>query len=199
MRPPRAGSYAGPNRIKRRATFRAALPALVAAAALLAPAPADGQQDPVQLYLRAVADHFDLPASEVRVLSEWRIGPEEVPVALFISREAGISADALLVRKRGGRGWGEISRQHGLGADVFHVPLPPGTPAGPLTPVYESFRATPTSGWGSLVLEDEALIQLVNLHVLSEYLRTPPDRVLQAWGEAGSFVDAYVALLRAGG
>lgn len=158
-----------------------------------------GQQASVDAYLGGLAGHFGLPAAEVRVLSEWDIEPEEVAVVLFLAREGGVSPDALIALHGGGRGWSQLATRYGLHAGAFHVPLAESASAGPLSPVYDRFRGTPRGQWSSITLGEDELVQLVNLRVLSDYLNVPPGRVVQAWQQSGSFVEAYRALVRSGG
>jgi hypothetical protein len=173
----------------------AALLTLVFAVAL-APDRAAAQDEAVAAYYRGVADHFGLPATEIRLLAESGVQPEEVAVALFLAREAGVSADALVALRKGGRAWNELARRYDVGPDRFHVPVQGSVSTGPLTSAYEAFRGTPTSEWDAIRLDDAAVVHLVNLRVLSEYLGAPPDQVLRAREREGSFIRAYGALLR---
>jgi hypothetical protein len=157
------------------------------------------QDDAVAAYHRAVADHFGVPTSEIQILAQSGLQPEEVPVALFLARQAGVSADALVALKRGGRGWGDLARRYDLGPGVFHVPVEGPVGQGVLAQTYESFRTTPTAEWRGLRLSDEEVIHLVNLRILSEYLAVPPRRVLDARERAGSYIAAYGALVRGRG
>lgn len=180
------------------------IPALTLLFALLAPLAGPGgvltaQDAAVQAYYGGIADHFDLPAEEVRVLSEWQIQPEEVPVALFMARQGGISVDALMALEGGGQSWSALAARYDLGASHFHVPLPAGAAAGLLSSLYERFAATPRDRWDTLTLSDAEIVHLVNIRVLSEHFDTPPARVLEARSRSGSFVEAYRSLARSGG
>jgi hypothetical protein len=157
------------------------------------------QDASVDAYLGGLAGHFGLPAAEVRVLSEWDIEPEEVAVVLFLAEEGGVSSDALIALHRAGRSWTQLAERYGMHAGTFHVPLAESASAGPLSAAYERFRGTPRAQWSSIDLDEDELVQLVNLKVLSDYLNVPPGRVVGAWEQAGSFVGAYGALVRSGG
>ncbi len=157
------------------------------------------QEDAVASYYRGVADHFGLPPSELRVLAEWRLQAEEVPVVLFLARHAGISADALVALKRGGRSWAELAERYDVGPGAFHVPLQASSPPGTLASAYEQFRSTPSGGWDRIRLDDGDVVQLVNLKFVTEYVGAPADRVLQLRQREGSYVAAYGALMRSGG
>ena len=145
-------------------------------------------------YYGAVGEHFKVPASEVMILSEWRLGAEEIPVVLYVARQGGISPEAVMALRRTGQGWPALARRYQLDAVSFHVPLD-GSP-GLLARVYDAYRSRPRSEWSAIELQSEDIVGLVNLRVLSEFLQVGPGAVLQARDRAGSWVAAYRALAR---
>lgn len=173
----------------------------VATVALVAALPSvlSGQVHPevLEAYYRAVGDHFRVSAQEVRNLSEWRLEPDEVPVVLFLAERGGISADALVALRRGGRGWGELAMRYDVGADDFHVPVSAAA-AGPLSGTYERYASTPPGAWPTMPLSDDEVVGLVNLRVLSAATGASPARVLEARTRTGSYVAAFGSLLRGG-
>lgn len=146
-------------------------------------------------YFRAVGDHFRIPVDEVRVLGEWDLSTDEIPVVLFFARHGGVSADALVALKRGGRSWADLADRYGLDAGVFHVPLDGSASAGSLASVYERFRALPSARWGEITLRDADIVRLVNVRVISEVLRVSPASAVEAFDRTGSFVAAYRSLV----
>lgn len=146
-------------------------------------------------YFRAVGEYFDVGEDEVGIIGEWRLAPDEVPVVLFLAGRAGISPDALIGLRRGGRPWMEVAGRFGLDAGDFHIPLPEGAELGPLAGIYEEFRGRPPGGWSRIILRDPDIVALVNIGVLSEVTGSAPLRVLQCFTEAGSFMEAYPVLL----
>ena len=148
---------------------------------------------------RAVAEHFNVPEREVQTLSEWELDAGELPVVLELARQAGVSTEALLALRRGGRSWTELAARYGLGAADFHVVLPSGAPTGPLGRAYGLFRETPRGDWGGIELEESELVALVNLDFVSDFLRVEPGEVLRAVEREGSFMAAFAALMRAKG
>ncbi len=151
-----------------------------------------------EAYFRAVADHFQVPLEEVAVVGDWDLAPDEVPVVLFLSKSAGVSPDALIAMRRGGKLWREVATRFGLSGRSFHLPLPEGEPLGSLARAYNEFRGHPPGDWPQIELEDFEIIALVNLRVLSEQVGVPPLQVLQSHAEAGSFLAAF-AILRGHG
>ena len=163
--------------------------ALVIAGSLAAQTP---DREALDAYYRAVGQHFGVPPSEVIVLSEWRLPPEEIPVVLYIADRGGISPDAVVALRQGGTGWPVVARRYALDAGSFHVRIDGN--AGSLARLYEEYAARPQAQWSSIQLSDGDVIALVNLRVLSEVLRGTPLAVLQARDRAGSWVAAYRAL-----
>lgn len=172
-----------------RPSVSAALPALAAALALSAPGSARAQQDgDAGSYLRAVSEHFRIPAAEVAVLSRWGLPAGEIPVVLFLSAETGVSPDVVVAQRRRGAEWMEIARGYSVHAGAFHVPLdgPPGFLAG----AYERFGSVDALGWSSIPLSDAEVAGLVNVRFLSQHMGVPPARVLAELGR-GDAVAGY--------
>lgn len=168
------------------------------AAALLAPPVAAQEDDAVGAYFRAVAEFFELPPSEVEILREWRLDREEVPVVLFVAGRTGVSPEALAQLRRSGRPWTELVGRYGLDASHFHVPLPQDAPAHAVADAYAQFRATPASRWREVTLTDRDIVVLVNVRMVAQTLRLPPELVLARQGTTSSFVELYAQLLRRG-
>ena len=147
-------------------------------------------------YFRAVGEHFEVPLQEVKVLAGWELTSDEVPVALFLARRAGVSSDALIGLRRGGRSWIEVAARVGLGARAFHISLPEGESLGLLNRASGEFRSRPVREWDEIQLDDPEVIALVNIRVLSEQVGVPPLLVLRSREEAGSYTAAYPLLRR---
>jgi hypothetical protein len=148
-----------------------------------------------EAYFGAVAEFFQLPRSEVAILGDWRLGAEEIPVVLFVARRAGVSPEALVALRRSGRGWAELATRYRLDATHFHVPLPDQASAGVLAAVFGRYRALPPARWSEVVLSDDDIVGLVNLRVLAQTLRVPPEVVLQSAG-GGPWYEVYVRMIR---
>ena len=155
------------------------------------------EQDAARLaYFRAVASYFGLPATEITILGDWELPPDEIPVVLFVASRAGVSPEALLALRTSGRSWGELTRRYGIGASALHLPLSQGAFAGPLASTYDRFRATPVAEWGSINLTDPEIVTLVNVRVLSESLDMSPGEILGSVGASPTFVHLYQRLIR---
>lgn len=155
----------------------------------------EGEDRSRQAYFEAVAEFFRMPRSEVSILGQWRLAPDEVPVALFLANRAGVSPEALVSLRRSGRGWAELVVRYHLNAAQFHVPLPDDASAGMLDRVYERYRGLPTGRWGEIALEDRDIVALVNLRLLAQTVRVAPAAIL-AMPWTGSWVEMYTNLIR---
>lgn len=147
-------------------------------------------------YLRAVAGYFQMPESEVSILAHWDLPTDEIPVALFVARRAGVSAEALVALRESGRTWTSLAGSYNVGANALHVPLHDPGSAGVLRRAYESFGQAPVSEWSSIRLDDREIVALVNVRVLADALGVAPDEVARRTGSSSSFVELYAQLLR---
>lgn len=171
---------------------------------LLGLGPEVAAQQPVsqavrEAYLRTVGEFFRLPLEEVVLIAEGGLPPDEVPVVLFLAQRAGVSPDALVGLRKGGRPWRDVAARYGLGAQIFHLALPEQQPLGFLGRAMDLYRGTPARDWPGLRLEDDEIVGLVNLRVLSQQVQVAPLEVLRCREDAGSFVACYPRLRRGGG
>lgn len=147
-------------------------------------------------YFRAVGSYFGISRSEVTILSDWNLPPDEIPVALFIANRAGVSPDALLALRRSGATWTELADRYSIGARALYLPLREGASAGVLAAPYEAFRSTPVGDWDSIRLTDADIVALVNIRMLSEGLGVTAEEVFRHTPRVSSFVELYAALIR---
>ncbi len=149
-----------------------------------------------EAYFRAVGEFFDVPSSELEILRDWSLPPDEIPVILFVADRAGVVPEALVALRRSGESWARLAERYGVGAPELHVPVPDQAATGPLTSVYQSFRDLPTSRWREIQLAPEDIVALVNLRLLSQTLGVSPAEVLSRAGSTDSFVQLYGELIR---
>ena len=145
----------------------------------------DAPESPPQAvgaYFRAVGEYFGVTASEIDILGDWELPPEEIPVVLFVATRVGVSPEALVGLRRSGDGWGEIVKRYGLGADVLYLPIPQGASAGRLQGLYDHLSSTPVNGWGEVALDADAVVTLVNVRLLVHVSGLTPVEVLQTIG-----------------
>ena len=149
-----------------------------------------------EAYFRAVGEYFEVPLQEVTIISGWELSPDEVPVVFFLAQRAGVSPDALIGVRRGGRPWAEVASRFGLGPRAFHIPLPDDADLGSLSRAYGEFRRRSPGDWAQVRLEDMDIVALVNLRVLASQTGVAPLQVLRMREQAGSFLSCYPLLIR---
>lgn len=147
-------------------------------------------------YFRAVAGFFNLPMSEIAILGDWDLEPDEIPVVLFMARRGGVSPEALVALRGSGQSWGALADRYRIGPGSFHVPVRDDALAGILAAVYEGYRTTPVSDWGGMRLSDGDIVALVNVRLISQSLGLPAERVLARTSTSTSFVQLYGQLKR---
>ncbi len=146
-------------------------------------------------YFEAVADYFSVAPVEVSILGEWDMAAEEVPVVLFVARRAGVPPDVVVAQRQTGLSWSEVAGRYRMNASAFHVPVG-ADGGGSLSRALEAYRTTPEPDWFRIELDDPEIVSLVNLRFMSQNLSLPPDEVLRARDQAGSYVVGYRDLQR---
>lgn len=147
-------------------------------------------------YFEAVARYFRVPTSEVTILADWEIAPDEIPPILFVAAHAGVSPEALVALRRSGIGLGDLSGRYHIGAAALHVPVRDEAPTGALTAAYGRYRTTPVGEWPSIGLSDDDVIALVNVRVIAQTLGLPAEEVIRQTDSASSFVELFARLRR---
>ena len=147
-------------------------------------------------YFEAVAGFFRMPPSEVVILGDWEIAPDEIPVVVFVARHAGISPEALVALRRSGRSWSDLVEQYGIGPPALHVPIRDQAPAGALAVAYERYRGTPVADWARIPLSDADIVALVNVRVIAQTLGLSAEEVIRHTGSVSSYVELFAQLSR---
>jgi hypothetical protein len=147
-------------------------------------------------YVRLMSIHFELPSGEAERLLEGRLAADELPVVLFLARESGIAAPALVAMRRAGSAWSALGRRAGVGGDRFHVEIPDAAVDARVVRIQERFSATPRSGWAALDFTDDEVITLVHLQVLTRQFNVPVEQVLRARADAATWIEVPARLAR---
>lgn len=156
------------------------------------PTPVGAQISPAtERYFGAVSEHFRVSLEEVRILSEWRLSPDEIAVVIFVAARAGVSSDAVATLRGDGRSWDSVTRRFGLGPVDFHIPFTEDVSQGLLARAYAEFGDRPRNEWDGLRLRDQEIIALVNIRFLAVHMRIPPERILEAVDRTNTFVGAH--------
>ena len=140
--------------------------------------------DTGDVFLAISARYFD---SDRETLSRWEDryrDPDDLAVALFISRHSGRSLEAVYELRRSGLSWWEISLRFGIAVDVWFAPVDrdPGPPYGKAHGYWKKRRPDRDSRVG---LSDGDLRDLVALRVVHEYYGVSVDLAME-WRSSGS-------------
>lgn len=135
----------------------------------------------------AVANYYHVPEREVIVIRERRIPDDEIPVALFIARHAGVPWTRVVDMRLRGASWWDISVRLGVSPDVYYIPVAvsPGPPYGRALGHYKKKHK---KEWRTIVLTDADVVNLVELRFLSEHYRVAPERIIELRGKDRDFV-----------
>lgn len=147
-------------------------------------------------YFRSVAGFFSVPMTEIAILSDWDLPPDEIPVVLFMARRAGISPEALVALRSGGRSWASLADRYLVTASTLHVPIRDEASAGALSVAYSQYRQTPVGGWSTIRLTDADIIALVNVRVIAQALGVSAEEVLRRTASTLTFVELHAQLKR---
>ena len=135
----------------------------------------------------AVANYYQVPEREVIVIRERRIPDDEIPVALFIARHAGVPWTRVVDMRLHGTSWWDISVRLGVSPDVYYVPVAvvSGPPYGRALGHYKNKHR---KQWSTIVLSDADVVNLVELRFLSEHYHVAPERIIELRGKDRDFV-----------
>jgi hypothetical protein len=145
----------------------------------------------------AVANYYQVPEREVIVIRERRIPDDEIPVALFIARHAGVPWGRVVDMRLRGASWWDISVRLGVSPEVYYVPVTvvSGPPYGRALGHYKKKNR---KEWRTIILTDADMVNLVELQFLSEHYHVAPERIIEMRGHDRDFV-AIHADVRGGG
>jgi len=135
----------------------------------------------------AVANYYHVPEREVIVIRERRIPDDEIPVALFIARHAGVPWTRVVDMRLRGDSWWDISVRLGVSPEVYYVPVAvvSGPPYGRALGHYKNKHR---KQWSTIVLSDADVVNLVELRFLSEHYHVAPERIIELRGKDRDFV-----------
>ena len=135
----------------------------------------------------AVANYYQVPEREVIVIRERRIPDDEIPVALFIARHAGVPWGRVVDMRLRGASWWDISVRLGVKPEVYYVPVAvvSGPPYGRALGHYKKKHR---KQWSTIVLSDADVVNLVELRFLSDHYHVAPERIIELRGRDRDFV-----------
>lgn len=126
----------------------------------------------VRGFYLAAGDYFRVEPREVMVISRRSIRDIEVPVALFIAREARVSPEMVVGLRTAGRSWMEITLHFGLRPDIYYMPGLEWRDR-PYPGHYGGYKYGRHGSWRRAMLDDDEVIVLVNMRFMSEHYGYP--------------------------
>ncbi|MDH3627171.1 MAG: hypothetical protein OEV00_11370 [Acidobacteriota bacterium] len=124
--------------------------------------------DDGELYVAISSRYFDRDHDTVRQVAVRYDNPDDLAVALFVSRHSGQNADQIWQLRRQGRSWWQISAHLGLNHDVWFVPVEraPGPPYGKAYGYWKKHRQNRRAAF---TLSDADARNLVAVRMISDY------------------------------
>lgn len=152
----------------------------------------------MQSFYVSVGAYFHVPEAGVAAVKErYRLADEELPVVFFLAARAGVEPSAVVELRLGKMSWWDIGLRFGLNPEIFFVPVAAkriGPPYGRAYGYYKRLRGQ--KHWGTIVLYDEDVINLVNLRFISMHYGVPAERVMEMRGRGSSFLDIHEKVLK---
>lgn len=145
--------------------------------------------DDGRLFVNVSSRHFDVPVPVIERSMPRLRNPDDMAVALFLSKAAGQPLDVVVNARIGGAGWWDVGVRYGVPADTWFVPVPraPGPPYGKAYGHWKKHRAEKHA----MRLTDKEARDLVVVRVMHEYYGLPVDRAMAARAR-GTRVDRLV-------
>jgi hypothetical protein len=149
----------------------------------------------------AVGDHYRVaPRVVVDLRTRYRLLDEELPIVFFLAARAHVAPQAVIDLRLGRMSWLDIALRLRLSPDIFFLPGAAERIGPPYGNAYGYYRKHGRAGdWGSLVLSDREVIDLVNLRFMSEYHGLGPDVIVGMRGRHKSFVAIHDEIGRSKG
>lgn len=145
-------------------------------------------EEGVRSFYLTIGDYFKRPEREVIVVHERGLPDEEIPVAFFVAGRAHVAPRVIIDLRLHGMHWMDICGRYRLSPGIFYVAVPVEVTGPPYGRAYGYYRKHPRKQWRTIVLDDDEVVNLVNLRVMSEHYGVPPDEIIRRRSEGRSFI-----------
>lgn len=150
-----------------------------------------GTEGITSFYL-AIGEYYRVPQREIIVIREQRIPDYEIPVVLFIAKQAKLAPATIVSYRERGWPWMRVAVHLGLRPDIFYVPVEDMHDYGPpYGHAYGHYKNKPKKQWRAIQLDDDDVVNLVNLRFISERYGYPPEKVIRMRSEGRDFVGIH--------
>ena len=130
-------------------------------------------------FFLAVGDYFRIPQTEVIIIRERGTPADEIPVVLFIAKRAHVEPEIVMDFRLRNNTWLYTTLRFGLGPEIFYVPVDMVIKDSLYGKAYGYYKHKPRKEWKTIVLSDNDIVNLVNLKLMSEYYRYPPEEIIK--------------------
>lgn len=145
-----------------------------------------GGNDGIDGFHVSVGEYYRVPQREVIVVHDRGICDEDLPVVFYLAQRARVHPDSIVMLRKRGMSWMNITLHFGLSPEIYYVPVPVGY-GYPHGHAYGHYRHHPRNEWRRMVLRDRDIVNQVNLRFISEHYRYSPERVMKYRSEGRSF------------
>jgi len=180
----------------KRKLLLALVAALLAAPAVMAGVDIDfganvNVNDHTNLFFSISSRYYDRDRATVSSFGARFGDPDDLSVALFINRYCGRSLDEILVLRRQGLSWWDVSVRYRVPLDVWFVPVArdPGPPYGK---AYGHWRKHERDRNAVVVLRDPDIRNLVAVRMIHDYYGVPVETAME-WRASGRKVHTVMA------
>lgn len=152
----------------------------------------------VQSFYISIGAFFHVPEAGVAAVKErYGLTDEELPVVFFLAARAGVEPSAVVELRLRKMSWWDIGLRFGLNPEIFFVPVTAARVKPPYGRAYGYYkRLRGQKHWGTVVLYDEDVVNLVNLRFMSGHYGIPAERVMEMRGRGSSFLDIHEKALK---
>lgn len=130
-------------------------------------------------FFLAVGGYYRVPQSEVIIIRERGFDPYEVPVVLYQAKRAHVTPEIIMELRLSGHTWLDITLRFNLSPEIFYVPVGLVVTGSPYGKAYGYYKKKPKKDWKAILLSDNDVINLVNLKLMSEHYRYPPENIIK--------------------
>lgn len=145
-------------------------------------------QEGLKKFFLVVRDYYRVPQREIILITGRGIPPYEIPVVLFIAKRARLAPEIITDFRLRDNAWLYIALRFGLSPEIFYVPVSVVARDPLYGKTYESFMQKPKKEWKTILLSDDDIINLVNLKLISEHYKYPPEKIIKMRSEGKEFI-----------
>ncbi|MFY9397734.1 MAG: hypothetical protein WAR22_05150 [Desulfomonilia bacterium] len=145
-----------------------------------------GGEDGIDGFHLSISEYYRVPRQEVLLVHRQGIPHDELPVVFFLAGRAHVHPNTVILLRRSGMSWMDITLHFGLCPDIYYVPVRyvhqhHGH-------AYGHYQSHPNS-WKNLRLKDADIISQVNLIFISEHNGCPPERIMEERSQGRRFTE----------